>query len=573
MQIPRVHLHKLALHRLHNMIGGSAGLKLLVATKTGASTVKLPTSGDVVIGRAADCHVRVDDPTVAEQHALLRIGPPMTLIDLGVGATSVGNRPIEPGAARPLAVGMVVLLGAATLMVQASVASTRLRPVRTHDYFEARLEDECVRAASSGGTFGVLRLRCPPGSTALVEEAFAKALRPMDVVANYAPDEHEVLLVDAAPALAESITERLGEALPNVRLVLACYPRDARTPEAILEHCTTAIHGHHGAAEPVEAPAQGAMERLHPLVERVAATSMNVLILGETGVGKEVMAHALHRLSPRATKPLLCINCAGLGESLLESELFGFERGAFTGAVYAKAGLLETADGGTVLLDEIGELALPLQAKLLRVIETKQLTRIGALAPRRVDVRFLGATNRDLEAEVEASRFRRDLFFRLNGMTLTIPPLRDRVDEIEPLARSFLAQASEQAGRPPPRISFDALRVLRGYAWPGNVRELRNVMERALLLCTGGLVERAHLPVEKMGRTLPAFAPTPAAPARAPAGDDAPVELGDERARIVGALERCGGNQTQAARLLGISRRTLISRIEGYGLPRPRRRD
>jgi two-component system, NtrC family, response regulator AtoC len=334
----------------------------------------------------------------------------------------------------------------------------------------------------------------------------------------------------------------------------------------------------------------------------------------------------------------LRLNCAALSEQLLESELFGHERGAFTGAIVAKPGLLETAHGGTVFLDELGEMPLSTQVKLLRVLEDRQVQRVGSVKPKPIDVRFVAATNRDLEEEIMAGRFRQDLYFRLNGIAVTIPPLRERTDEIEGLALAFIRHACQKAQRDDiPLLSSQALGLLKGYTWPGNIRELRNVIERAVLLSTEGVILPEHLPVDKMGATVSApssswgaasqdamrFLQRPA-PLRVPRpsmnavtlppppmgtmgfgpgtplpqpvirnampGSTAPLPPPvyeddearatirqprgrdeGERDRILLALERCAGNQTKAARLLGISRRTLVARLEEYNLPRPRK--
>jgi DNA-binding NtrC family response regulator len=323
----------------------------------------------------------------------------------------------------------------------------------------------------------------------------------------------------------------------------------------------------------------GTMERLYRLVDSVAASSISVILQGETGVGKEVMAEAIHARSPRRASPLVRIHCAAMPEALLESELFGFERGAFTGAVQAKQGLLETADGGTLLLDEIGEVPPLTQAKLLRVLEAREVWRLGALKPRPVDVRLLAATNRNLEECVIAGTFRRDLYYRLNGITITIPPLRDRKGEIPALVRDFV-RALAPPGAAPPNVPKEVIDLLLRHDWPGNIRELKNVIERSLVLARGGPVLARHLSlpvaaqapeVNPNSRPLPVDI-APRAPAASP--EDLRRELETlERQRILEALERTGGNQTRAAKLLNIPRRTLLARLDAYGVPRPRKRE
>jgi transcriptional regulator with PAS, ATPase and Fis domain len=349
---------------------------------------------------------------------------------------------------------------------------------------------------------------------------------------------------------------------------VACYPTDARDPYALLRSAGAAARGEPTGDTPIRIvdAAHGSFDRL---VERVASSTISVLITGETGVGKEVLAERLHTLSPRASRPFVQLHCAALPETLLESELFGHEKGAFTGADKAKPGLLETANGGTVFLDEIGELPASTQVKLLRVIETRRVLPVGALAARPIDVRFLAATHRDLEAEIVRGAFRQDLYFRLNGVALAIPPLRQRVAEIAPLARAFLRQAAERGDRLPPALSDKALALLEAYAWPGNIRELRNVIERAALLCTGPSIEVDHLPVETMRTRRAPVEPAPVTPA-VPADDDFDVD--PERRKIREALAVTGGNQTEAAKLVGVSRRTLINRMISFDLPRPRKR-
>jgi transcriptional regulator of acetoin/glycerol metabolism len=288
-----------------------------------------------------------------------------------------------------------------------------------------------------------------------------------------------------------------------------------------------------------------------PVVARLAASAVSVLILGETGTGKEVLARTLHELSGRPG-PFVGINCAALSESLLESELFGHERGAFTGAVQAKPGLLETAPRGTVFLDEIGDLPTGLQAKLLRALETREVQRVGGLKPIPLDVRFLAATHRDLGLDVAAGRFRRDLYYRVNGVTLRLPPLRDRRAAIPDLARGFLAAAAEAAGRPVPRLGLEAIGRLSRHDWPGNVRELRAVMERALLLGGADEVDASAILIDTPPPTLPPD---------------------DEDARFLAVARRHHGNVTAIARELATSRSQVRRLAQRLGVNLGRLRD
>jgi DNA-binding NtrC family response regulator len=298
------------------------------------------------------------------------------------------------------------------------------------------------------------------------------------------------------------------------------------------------------------------LAELDALATRLAGGDLPILILGETGVGKERMARTLHARSRRALGPFVAVHCGALAEPLLESEIFGHERGAFTGAVATKVGLLEAANGGTVFLDEVGEMPPALQVKLLRVLEQREVTRVGAVAPVPLDVRFVSATNRDMDAEVARGRFRQDLFFRLRGAALYVPPLRDRMDEIVPLAEEFARASGAE-------LTAEAKQELSLQAWPGNVRELRSVIERAALLAGGAPITHEHLMLE-------ASSTEPDAPrVEAPKATSLKEQLKDEeRRRILDALEACEGNQTKAAKLLGMPRRTLIERLRTYGWTR-----
>jgi transcriptional regulator with PAS, ATPase and Fis domain len=316
------------------------------------------------------------------------------------------------------------------------------------------------------------------------------------------------------------------------------------------------------------------LSSVYAMMLAIAASPVSVLVLGETGVGKDVYTEALVRRSSRSAKPFVRINCAALPESTLEGELFGYERGAFTGAVRAKAGLFEAADGGTLFLDEVGEIPLAMQSKLLRVAESGEVMRLGSIKSRRVDVRFISATNRDLGAMMSAGRFRSDLYFRLNGISVTIPPLRARRDDIPLLARELLSDAAVAAGRRVPALAPGCVRALMNYHWPGNVRELKNVLVRALVLEQGDEIgeEALALPVGPPREALPAeqLAEPPTATARDVRALRHTLKE-QERALVIEALNATGGNQSRAAKQLGMSRHTLMKRMEDFGLTRPRK--
>ncbi|MDD4269871.1 MAG: sigma-54 dependent transcriptional regulator [Pirellulales bacterium] len=289
-----------------------------------------------------------------------------------------------------------------------------------------------------------------------------------------------------------------------------------------------------------------AMRHVAETVAVVARSNVPVLVMGESGTGKEVVAQLLHRWSERSSGPLVAANCAGLSETLIESELFGHTKGAFTGAAEARQGLFRAADGGTLFLDEIGELPLHLQPKLLRAIETGKITPVGADAPIDVDARLVAATNQDLGEAVEAGRFRDDLYYRINVIELVVPPLSERRDDVVPLAHRFALEFSAV----PVRFSPQAVQTLLAYAWPGNVRELRNAIQRACLLSRGDVIMPDHLPPRIAGLA----GPVPAA-----RGEGRLSQV--ERATILATLAECGGNRTIAAKKLGISRRTLIYKL------------
>jgi DNA-binding NtrC family response regulator len=297
--------------------------------------------------------------------------------------------------------------------------------------------------------------------------------------------------------------------------------------------------------------------RAHNAVERLALSDTTVLLQGETGTGKGMMAQLIHRLSPRAEKPFVTINCAGLTRELLESELFGHEKGAFTGAVASKAGLFELAHEGTLFFDEIAEMEPSIQAKVLHVLEQSKFRRVGGVQEREVDVRLVAATNKNLQGEIKRGRFREDLFYRLSVMPLTLPPLRERREDILPLVEHFVRRFNQKLNRRVQGVTPKAEAVLTSYSWPGNIREVRNVIERAVILCSGDLIHASDLPLG--GQELWA------SPARET--EDHFLSLDElESLHIRRILEAAGGNLTRAAEILGVTRTTLYNKIRKYSL-------
>jgi DNA-binding NtrC family response regulator len=308
-----------------------------------------------------------------------------------------------------------------------------------------------------------------------------------------------------------------------------------------------------------------AMRRVFEMIEKVAETDLTVLVRGESGTGKELVAQALHQRSPRRGRPFVAVNCAAISRELVESELFGHERGAFTGADARRIGRFEAANGGTIFLDEIGDMAPETQAKVLRVLEERSLERVGSTKPVAVDVRVIAATHRDLEAEVKRGRFREDLYYRLKVVQISVPPLRERREDVPALANRFLSQLAERLGREPRRVSAGALAALAGYAWPGNVRELRNVLEQAAVLAQSDTIAETDLRLPCRPAGSGAAAPNGAnAAGFADAKRQATEDF--ERAYLLRALRQHGGNISRTAEAIGMVRQSLQQKIRELDL-------
>lgn len=318
-----------------------------------------------------------------------------------------------------------------------------------------------------------------------------------------------------------------------------------------------------------------AMKALYRQVDRVAPSDVTVLLCGESGSGKEVIATAIHQASHRRAAPMVAVNCAAIAESLQESELFGHERGAFTGAVDRRVGLFEQAHMGTLFLDEVAELSQGLQAKLLRVLQERKFRRVGGDKDIAVSVRILAASHKDLEEEVARGRFRQDHYYRIAVFEMHVPPLRDRLDDLEELSAALIQELARAEGRRPPKVSAAFLAALRGYSWPGNVRELKNTLHRALVLASSGTLRPEHLPPRVVANRLPPAQPVPLAPSGRVAGSEAfssapnwsgPRRASLDRTELEAAIEKAGGNMAKTARLLGIGRSTLYRKLQAFGI-------
>ncbi|HEX3593821.1 MAG TPA: sigma-54 dependent transcriptional regulator [Polyangiaceae bacterium] len=379
----------------------------------------------------------------------------------------------------------------------------------------------------------------------------------------------EVILITAHSSIENAIAAmRSGAydfvAKPFDPAELAVLVAKALEKQSLREE-NARLRAHVGARDDVQLLARSsAMRSVLDMAVRIAATRTTVLITGESGTGKERIARAIHDNSERKGKPFLVVNCGALPEALIESELFGHEKGAFTGAMAKNVGIFRQAEGGTVLLDEVGELPTSLQVKLLRVLQERAVRPVGAAQEVGVDVRVLAATNRNVEADVSAGRLRQDLYYRLNVIRIELPPLRDRREDIPPLTERFLRRFAREMGKDVVGLSADALRALEGYAFPGNVRELENLIERSVALAGARMIGLGDLPREVSGM---AAAPTTALLALPPEGCNLDDVLGEaERRLLLSALERTGGLRTAAAKLLGITFRSLRYRLAKHGL-------
>ncbi|MBV8763244.1 MAG: sigma 54-interacting transcriptional regulator [Deltaproteobacteria bacterium] len=590
--------------------GGShepARVYLLVFHGDSSRMIPLRADGDVVIGRDAVADVVLSDAAVSRKHACLTLIDGLaTLRDLdSANGTKINGEAIT--GSRPLVSGDVLTIGSATISFQTSSRRPAAREFLSLTQLQEHASTEIERSSRFQRPLAMLAINLGLDGRVdrvAVARALEARLRVLDSIGWSGSDQ--LLLVqpetDAAGAriAADALLGVLQRIAPAARAGVASWPDDGDDVDTLIGSARMAaqVADPGGVADADRSPstrtigtqvvvvADPAMSRVYGLIERLAKTDLTVLVYGETGTGKELATTALHHWSARAAHPLVSLNCAAITESIVERELFGHEKGAFSGAVATREGLLEAADKGTVFLDEIGELSLAIQAKLLRVLETKRLTRIGDVREREIDIRIVAATNRDLEAAIEAGTFRRDLYYRLCGATLWLPPLRDRRRELPLLAQRFLSEACSRIGRDALVLSSTALHVLSSYDWPGNVRELKNVMDYLAATCEdvvqaeqiAARLRTVRPPMRSEMRPEMRSIVEPAPPEPPAAGGKTFRPLEDElreleKRRIEEALAAFAGNQTRAAEAISMPLRTFVNKVRQYNLsPRSAKR-
>ena len=569
---------------------------LLIIEDGSSAVLRLPAQGSLVVGRAPEVEVSLRSQAVSRRHAQIHVtAEGVRIEDLGShngtrrnGETLTTAQLLHPGDVLSLCDVAIVYYGPSHAGPVAPHAAVLVEPAA----FRQQLATEAERSLQSLRPLSVLvaqAARLAQADRAALHTALGPILRRMDSATLGGRDELWVLLPETDEDEAAATAGRLGTALrpllPAPRIGWSSTAVDGTDADALLGGARSAaeiapegqIRSAGDAVSTLEVAGQRvlladpAMVRLYSLAQRLAASDLPVLVLGETGTGKELVAQTIHDRSPRRGARLVSINCAALPDSLAESELFGYERGAFTGANASKPGLLEVAHGGTVFLDELGELSASVQAKLLRVLETKKLVRVGDTRERPVDIRLVAATHRKLQEEAAQGRFRQDLYFRLSSAVLVLPPLRDRTRELPILARMFLQQACEKLGKPAMTLSPAALERLGRYGWPGNVRELRNAMQFAAATASESELKPWDLP-EQIGAGSPASA-LPVLPVqtaqsltelaegvlRLPVPDKLAAV---ETALVTAALRLSAGNKSQAARLLGVHRKVIERRVD-----------
>lgn len=564
--------------------------------RAGVKVIELADGESYVVGRAFPSELTLDDPSLSRQHARFRCHRGTVAVQDLNSRNGILIRD-ERVSKAIVSSGDALALGGVTVVVYSvGLDKTSERGIATYDRLLERLDDEIIRSRQFGRSFAIAIIRSSINKEAYVTQFWNRvrdSLRAIDTLAPYGAFSLLVLLPEASSQEASEWANNLvvnSDDTSDIECGLAVYPFAGTSAETLIasahDACRSATKKNpvrmicrdqnRAKVSDTEVVIQSEkMRDVQQLVDRVAESPIPVLIQGETGSGKEVVARAIHQRSDRKNKRFLAVNCAAIPNTLIESTLFGHMRGSFTGAHRNSPGVFEQANKGTVFLDEIGELALPAQAALLRVLESKRLVRIGGTHEIEVDIRVIAASHCDLESMVEQGTFRQDLLYRLNTLVVQVPPLRERVDDIKPLVALFLRQISEEWGRPNVKLHPDALEAMRHYRWPGNVRQLRNVVERAIIVCPGDTIHLTDIP-----ETILSAARRSQLNAREKAGsthDGVEEPFGSlkdqmhvyEIAIIKRAMSRAQGKRRQAAELLGIPVRTLNYKLREYEIEQP----
>jgi DNA-binding NtrC family response regulator len=577
--------------------------------RDGGQTAVLREAQPLVVGRARPADLVIDHPSLSRQHARFVLADGEVIVeDLGsTNGTWLGGESVSNVRLR---VGEELLLGAVTAMLHAPSGGVPGLGLDGHDRFLAQLDTDVQRGRWFHRPLAAIMIRSAKrGAGAQVHNWITRVqpkLRPVDRAGLYSPEVLEILLVESTVDDARRFARALAAETAGAEQLLcgvSVFPDCASSAEAVVATVREAllraapeapvVVAELAAARTVSSvpPAPGvagviaesaAMKQTLEMGRRLARGVIPVLLQGETGSGKEVVARFIHDQSPRHERPLVAVNSGALPAQLVESTLFGHEKGAFTGASQRHAGVFEAADGGTVFLDEIGELPAEAQASLLRVLENKTVTRVGSTKELPVDVRIVAASHRDLEAMVVEGRFREDLLYRLNAMTLQIPPLRERREDIAELARHFLELANAANQTTVEGFEADVIEALEQHDWPGNVRELRNAIERAVLIAEGDVITLEDLPqrVRRSGdgprpaksvvpATVPALAAVTTGAACRPDEDYRACMARLDAEVLSAALREVGWRQVDAAKRLAMPRRTLVHKIRALGLKKP----
>ncbi len=551
----------------------------LVIDGTGETQVIGLSDGQaLVVGRDPTADITIPDSSLSRRHAAFENrGGIVAVTDLGsTNGTKLNQALIAEQTV--MAVGDVVSLGKLSVSLHIRAPLGRQNKIHlTHDQLVSEIENEIDRARLFGRSVSLLMVKAPDNALNFEKELQAK-LRTVDRMASYGSAAIEVLFPEHTVQDVKAFMASIPQALCGV----ATFPESATSSDELIESARTALR-QATAAAPFQVSAtriemvpsntllfiSPAMRSIHETIDRAASAVIPILIHGETGTGKEVIARAIHDRSSRTGRKLVAINCGAIPSTLVESVLFGHERGAFTGATSSTGGVFEEADGSTVLLDEIGELSATAQVALLRVLENKIVRRVGSTREVTVDVRVIAATHRDLETMVKSGTFREDLLYRLNALTIEVPALRERPEEIGPFATRFLEMANAANGRQIAGIDASAMRLLLRYPWPGNIRELRNAIDHAVVIARGTNIQSDDLP--RRVREFAASVLQQGAPIVefANATDLREGVQQFETQLIVEALRASQGSRSKAARRLQIPVRTLSHKIRQYGISGP----